>query len=586
MEQDRALESQRLAEIREQAASEAAQRLTSLLSDPGLLTTAPGEGALLAQFPGARLMFRPASTSEREISAEAFLQAESHEFREGGLSTAADEYRRLSRSPDAAIRSLALLRLGRTQLKAGRTEEALRGYNALARMETATVEGWPAPIAAVWSRCMALESASRRADLRREGLRLRQMLLDGVYALSKSSYTIFADDAARWTGLSRPTDRERLTDAVNSVHAEIREARRAPSGRGVISVDGMPITVIWGQSSRGLAVFAATRAYVEREWLSKAGGVWLGDEHGHDLGKIRPGKAAMRYAMETGLPWTVLAGAPDLRGDFGARRKLLIVLLGAVGLFTVAGSYVVLSAFRREFLLARMQQDFVAAVSHEFRTPLTMLRQIAEVLEDGRVTGEDRRRSYYQSLTRATQRLHRLVEDLLDFRRMQSGAFEYKRAAISAAELTLRIVTEFQREVEDRGFQVVGSSAPDVHLVADGEAIGRALWNLLDNAVKYSGSARSVDLEVNVRDQAVVWSVRDHGIGIPANEKSLVFQKFYRGEHARRAGIRGTGIGLAMVQQIVAAHGGKLSVTSEPGVGSVFTMSIPGVEPNGAHPDR
>ena len=139
----------------------------------------------------------------------------------------------------------------------------------------------------------------------------------------------------------------------------------------------------------------------------------------------------------------------------------------------------------------------------------------------------------------------------------------------------MQIASDFQREVEDRGFQVAAPPGPDVHILADREALTRALWNLLDNAVKYSGAARSVELAVECRGRVVEWSVRDHGIGIPARERPLVFQKFYRGDSARLAGIRGTGIGLAMVEQIVAAHGGRVSVASEEGAGSVFTMSIP-----------
>ncbi|MBI5084195.1 MAG: HAMP domain-containing histidine kinase [Acidobacteria bacterium] len=576
IEQDRALEAQRVAESRELSASQAVQTLSALLSDPGLLSKSPGEGALLALLPGSPLLYHESVPAPPEAPSDSFREGETLEFKVGNATAATEIYRKQAEALDPLLRAGALYRLGRALNKAGRGDEALQTYSMLARMETAAAGGWPAPIAATWSRCSLLESTGRAKELRDEALRLQAILLSGRYLITRAGYAAFADDAARWSGRPRPTDLERLTDAVILIEAGVRDSSRPTSGRAGLAVQGEPVTIVWGQTSGKLAVFAATQAFVAREWLSKlAPGVWLRDESGKDLRPPRPGPAAVIYPVQSRLPWTVLAVAPPQGGDSGTRRNLLLVLLGAVGFFTLAGAYIVFRALKRDFLLARMQEDFVSAVSHEFRTPLTTLRQISESLEEGRVTSEERRVSYYRSLSRATQRLHRLVEDLLDFRRMQSGALEYRRTRINAREFTAQVASDFQREVEDRGFQVAAAPAPDVCFLADREALTRALWNLLDNAVKYSGAARSVELAAECRDRVVEWSVRDHGIGIPARERPLVFQKFYRGDGARLGGIRGTGIGLAMVEQIVAAHGGRVSVVSEEGAGSVFTMSIP-----------
>jgi signal transduction histidine kinase len=576
IEQDRVLETQRLAEDREQAANYAVQTLSALLSDPGLLARTPGDGALLLHLPGSPLLYRLTVSPPAEAPPEAFSDGESLEFREGGLAAAIAVYRKQAQSAPPRLQAGALFHLGRALRKAGLVDQPLNVYAALARMETAAAGGWPAPVAATWSRCNLFESAKRASELRQEGIRLRQLLLDGRYPLSRSAYEMFADDASRWSGLGRPLPLERLTAAALELEAQVRASRQPPFGHRLIDVDGEAELVVWTETRGVLSVFAATPEFVKRAWLPKAGpGVWLADDLGRAIGATHPGPTARRYPVESHLPWTIRAIAPPQGDAFASRRRLLLILMSAVGIFTLAGAYFVIRVVRKELALARMQNDFVAAVSHEFRTPLTTLRQMTEALDDGRVKTEERRASYYRSLAGATNRLHRLVEDLLDFRRMQSGALEYRRTQLNARELTQRLVHDFQREAEAQGFTVIADAAPDVELVADAEALSRALWNLLDNAVKYSGSARSIELAVERRDGAVAWSVRDHGIGIPARELSQVFEKFYRGDEARRSGIRGTGLGLAMVQQIVDAHGGRISIASEPGAGSVFTMTIP-----------
>lgn len=576
IEQDRALESQRVTESREQSANNAVQTLSALLSDPGLLTNNPGDGALLVRLPGSSLLYRQAVQPLAEASPDSFREGESLEFQHGALAEAIESYRKRAQSANPLLREGALLRLGRTLAKAGRVEEALDVYAVLASMESAAVAGWPAPVAATWSRCSLFESAGRANELRQEALRLRQILVEGRYPLSRAAYVTFADDAARWSGMVRPAVLERLTGAALELEAQVRASRQPLSGRSSLTVEGETVVVVWAQTGGVLAVFAATPAFVDREWLSKTGpGVWLRDDRGRDIGTPHQGQTALRHPVESRLPWTVLAVAPAQGAALAARRRLLLILICAVGVFTLAGAYFVVRMLRKELALARLQDDFVAAVSHEFRTPLTTLRQMTEALADGRVASEERRASYYRSLSGATNRLQRLVEGLLDFRRMQSGALEYRRIRLNAREFTQKVVADFQREAETQGFEVVTHSVPDVHLIADAEALSRALWNLLDNALKYSGNSRCVELSVDRRDCSVAWSVRDHGIGIPAREISLVFQKFYRGDEARRGAIRGTGIGLAMVEQIVVAHGGRVSLSSEPGTGSVFTMIIP-----------
>jgi signal transduction histidine kinase len=229
--------------------------------------------------------------------------------------------------------------------------------------------------------------------------------------------------------------------------------------------------------------------------------------------------------------------------------------------------------------VAQLQSDFVAAVSHDFRTPLTSLCQLSEVFSGDRPLEDARRRQYYQVLGRATRRLNTLVEGLLDFGRMEAGASVYRMESLEAADLVSSVVEDFRSEADLRGYQVELQRNGDLPGVdGDREALGRAVRNLLDNAIKYSPECKTVWVNVQHRDGRVAISVRDRGLGIAPAEQKEVLRKFVRGSSAKRAGVKGTGIGLTMVQHIVRAHHGELRVESAPGEGSTFTILIPARE--------
>ncbi len=242
----------------------------------------------------------------------------------------------------------------------------------------------------------------------------------------------------------------------------------------------------------------------------------------------------------------------------------------------LVGTYFITRSINKELEIRQLQSDFVSAVSHEFRTPLASLRQLSELLADGRVPSEERRLAYYTGLRRETERLQRLVESLLEFGRMEAGARQYRFESMDPAALVHRVAEEFAQHLADDGYRIDAEaerSLPPIRV--DPEAISRALWNLLDNAVKYSPGQRVVRVEATRLDDRVAISVRDRGLGISPNEQRQIFNKFVRAESAKAAGIPGTGLGLAMVQHIVRAHGGEISVESQVGVGSTFTILLP-----------
>jgi signal transduction histidine kinase len=306
-----------------------------------------------------------------EAPAQVFSPGEQAEFRSPPSEGAVTFYRKLTASPTAAIRAGAWMRLARMLRKLGRRSEAIEAYRQLSRIEDTATGGAPAALAGRWAICRMLEEAGRAGELRTEGEALRELLNSGQYSLSRDIYEAYAEDAARWSGRPRPVIREALADAALS----------RPSGAGAGPFRGRLVT--W--------IVADNRV------------VLLTEDHAAGLlpaGPVRVRFAAqaetnesLRRAEDTGLPWTLAVALTDPAKEqqgLAVRRQLLFWLFGVVAVLGVGGSYLGWRLIRRELALAQMQADIVAAVSHEFRTPLTSMRQVSAALSEGRVAGEDR----------------------------------------------------------------------------------------------------------------------------------------------------------------------------------------------------
>jgi signal transduction histidine kinase len=277
--------------------------------------------------------------------------------------------------------------------------------------------------------------------------------------------------------------------------------------------------------------------------------------------------------------WRVALYQPHGMSPREAVRRQTTIFTVSFGLLLVvivAGLVLTYRLVRRETEMARLKADFVANVSHDLKTPLSLIRMFGETLEMGRVTDESARQQYYRVITRESERLSRLIDNVLDFSRIEGGGRKYDLAPTAVEPLVREILDAFSFPLTQEGFKLEVAVAPDLPpVLVDAEAVGQALANLVDNAIKYSGESKSLRVEASIEAGHLALTVEDKGIGIPPAEQERIFEKFYRVGRSETQGRRGSGVGLALVRHVAEAHGGRVSVDSWPGEGSRFTLWLP-----------
>lgn len=308
-----------------------------------------------------------------------------------------------------------------------------------------------------------------------------------------------------------------------------------------------------------------------------------------------------------------LANAGALFKAQRARTFWFGALISTAAVVAFAGYVATWRAFQRQLQLSEMKSNFVSSVSHELRAPIASVRLMAESLERGKVPEETRRQEYFRFISQECRRLSSLIENVLDFSRIDQGQKRYEKEPVDVQALMEHTVQVLRPYAAERGvsLEIAPVSAGECQIVADGKALQQALVNLLDNAIKHSrrGQTVTVGLEhataTNAeatqqsrscaqgqaagagvqpespppsRPQVSLW-VEDHGQGIPAAEQERIFERFYRLGSELRRETTGVGIGLSIVKHVVEGHGGRVIVRSAPGAGSRFTIELPAGAP-------
>jgi signal transduction histidine kinase len=265
--------------------------------------------------------------------------------------------------------------------------------------------------------------------------------------------------------------------------------------------------------------------------------------------------------------------------------KLTLGLLIAVLLLAIAiGSWLIVRDLNRQLTLARQKTDFVSNVSHELKTPLTSIRMFSELLADQRVTDPAKQRSYLNIITAETARLTRLINNVLDFSRMERGEKKYNFRDGDLVKVVRDTAESYRPHLENNGFKLeCALSAGELPVRADTDALAQVIVNLLSNAEKYSNGKglKEITVETSRRDGPLPCAevrVLDRGLGVPRGSEEKIFEKFYRAHDSLASGIEGSGLGLTLARQIARAHGGDVFYEAREAGGSCFILRLPLVE--------
>jgi len=595
----------------------ALRQVTALATQPELLRSRVYDDSavvLLARVSGGQLVL-PWERSEGPLESRALLaegefgdqirEGERAEFAAGSPARALEPYRlALEAARHPVQEAHARLSLARASAKASQGDVALAEYEQLVRVPPEVVDENGIPIALYAARQLLIddEDPVGVTDCLQEILSSSRWLSPpALYLLRDLADTLtqrapgregqeeaeaLAEAVARELtrteqALALKRDFSRLGIRFPDTAAAYRESSWIPYGTPAWLVGAAPVG--GGDDGVVVAVFSEPLLAAEEgergpseDGVGEVSLTTERDPEGEPLGSGFPGLSVRFHP--TGSTPRITAGS--VQWWFYSAGLLLVF---GVTLFS---AYLLWRDVRREVKLAEIRSQFVASVSHELKTPLTAIRMFAETLQEGGTADTETRNEYLETIVNESERLTRLLNNVLDFSKIESGRKTYRREVQSLQEIIRFTARAMRYPLEQKRFLLhvdMDESLPPVRV--DRDAIEQAILNLLANAMKYSGESRDIDLRLRSENGEAVIEVADRGVGIDSEEVPRLFERFYRVASLENDHVPGAGLGLTLVRHIAEAHGGRVTVKSEPGKGSTFSLFIPmnGTEPeNGA----
>jgi signal transduction histidine kinase len=517
------------------------------------------------------------------------------EFQEKNFRKAESAFRRAGAMSDSPARAApARLNLARVLMKNGMISKARDEYLALLRTPADLFDEYGVPLA-FFAASRLLEFDGTATDVIS---RLAEGPIEDLWmsptALSKWADIITALKARHLT----PQDGDRLKSTIRALERADRRTRQALKLKDDFSAlastlregndgdheprwtvyggDPWFITIDAGEAEDVSVLLAVEAARTRDSSIAEAkrtyafpGTCRLVDEATPEAFRLSPSLPGVRVLFETAEP-SAWVGSSFPSPLFYALSMTLV--FGVTGF----GTYLLWRDMRRDYRSAELRTHFVSSVSHDLKTPLTAIRMFAEALALKRPRAEAEKFDYLRTIVTETERLSRLINNVLDFSKIEQGTRNYKMEPVRLDNVVKNAARTMTYPLEQQGFQLqlaVEEGLPEIQ--ADSDALEQALLNLLHNAVKYSGDSREIDVCLRRREGCASIEVKDHGIGLGPGERDKVCDNYYRGAAAVNSRISGAGLGLSIVSHIVTAHHGRLEIQSEPGRGSVFSIVIP-----------
>jgi two-component system, OmpR family, phosphate regulon sensor histidine kinase PhoR len=382
----------------------------------------------------------------------------------------------------------------------------------------------------------------------------------------------------------RPLPADRSGDALEALGASLNQtAARMDRTIRTLTEERNMSSAILGSMVEGVAVVnGAERLVFANQGFAEILGLDVPPRSGSALVEVVRQKEMIEAVRQ------VLAGEPRVESEIVTgtlRQRFFAATVAAVRAGDTSGAVVVLHDITELRKLERVRRDFVANVSHEFKTPLTAIQGFSETLLAGAIDDPQNRERFLGIILEHSRRLARLTDDLLKLSKMDADRLEVEIRSVSVAELIESCLETAQHRASEKDLQITVEEPNDLPAIAgDRRRLAEVLQNLLDNAIQYTLPGGRIVVRAELRDLDVIFTVSDTGIGIPKVDQSRIFERFYRVDAARSREAGGTGLGLAIAKHLVEVHGGRIWVDSEIGQGSHFHFSVPIFDPERATP--
>jgi len=386
----------------------------------------------------------------------------------------------------------------------------------------------------------------------------------------------------------RPIDADRSGDALDSLALSLNQtAARLDRTIQTLTEERNLSSAILGSMVEGVAVVNAS----ERLLFSNTG---FSEILGLDV-PPQSGRALVEVVRQTELIEAVrdvLKGEPRVETEIVTgtlRQRFFAATVASVRAAETSGAVIVLHDITELRKLERVRRDFVANVSHEFKTPLTAIQGFAETLLAGALDDPQNRLRFLEIILEHSRRLARLTDDLLKLSKMDADRLELEIRRLSVSQFVESCIETTQRPATEKNLRIsVNLQQPIPDIAADRRRLAEVLQNLLDNAMQYTPAGGQITVSASADGAEVTFTVSDTGIGIPRADQSRIFERFYRVDVARSREVGGTGLGLSISKHLVEVHGGRIWVESEVGQGSRFHFTVPIFDPerNGGRPGR